>query len=109
MKGGNVMRTVIVDGHPDDLEKVKNILSDMEIELEMAGTASDGRAGYKMIVKERPDLIITDVHLPGMNGLTMLKKLRSEQIRAKVLILTGNQDFSEARQAIALGGDQYLL
>ena len=36
------MRTVIVDGHPDDLEKVKNILSDMEIELEMAGTASDG-------------------------------------------------------------------
>lgn len=103
------MRTVIVDGHPDDLEKVKNILSDMEIELEIAGTASDGRAGYKLIVKERPDLIITDVHLPGMNGLTMLKKLRSEQIRAKVLILTGNQDFSEARQAIALGVDQYLL
>ena len=49
------MRTVIVDGHPDDLEKVKNILSDMEIELEIAGTASDGRAGYKLIVKERPD------------------------------------------------------
>ena len=47
----------------------------MEIELEMAGTASDGRAGYKLIVKERPDLIITDVHLPGMNGLTMVARL----------------------------------
>ena len=46
MKGGNVMRTVIVDGQPDDLEKVKNILTDMEMELEIVGAASDGRAGY---------------------------------------------------------------
>ena len=67
------MRTVIVDGQPDDLEKVKNILTDMEMELEIVGAASDGRAGYKLIAEERPDLVITDVHLPGMNGLTMLR------------------------------------
>ena len=82
----------------------------MEMELEIVGAASDGRAGYKLIAEERPDLVITDVHLPGMNGLTMLKKLRSETDPGKgFLSLLENQDFSEARQAIALGVDQYLL
>ena len=98
------MRTVIVDGQPDDLEKVKNILTDMEMELEIVGTASDGRAGYKLIAEERPDLVITDVHLPGMNGLTMLKKLRSEQIRAKVLILTGKSGFFRGASGDSAGG-----
>lgn len=103
------MKIVIVDGQAADRDKVVKILSDMGNEYEISGTASDGRKGYELIMDKRPDLVITDIHLPRMNGLTMLKKLRGEQVRVKVMILTGDQDFQKARQAIELGVDQYLL
>ena len=54
----------------------------------IVGEAADGRKGCEIIVKERPDLIIMDLELPGKNGLPLLKKIRSEQIHSRVLVIT---------------------
>ena len=75
----------------------------------IVGEAADGRKGCEIIVKERPDLIIMDLELPGKNGLPLLKKIRSEQIHSRVLVITKDNDFDRTRQAISFGVDEYLL
>lgn len=103
------MKIAVIDGKSKDREMLAEIVREIPDDCELAGTAADGKAGYRLVRDERPDMVIMDIQLPEMNGLTMLRKLRSEQIGAKVLILTGDQDFEKARQAIELGVDQYLL
>lgn len=103
------MKIVIADGQESDREAVKRILEQAGEAYEPVGTAKDGKAAYSLIKEERPDLVIMDICLPKISGLSMLKKLRSEKNDIKVLILTADTDFERARQAISLGIDNYLL
>lgn len=105
------MRIAVVDGNPEDREVLAGLVREIHPECELVGIASDGEAGYRLIMDERPDLVIMDVQLPGRDGLTMLEKLRSEpeQARTKVLILIGDREFEAVRQAMELDVEQYLL
>lgn len=103
------MRAAVIDGNADDREKIVKIIQESVRECEIAGMADNGKDGYELIRSEFPDIVIMDMQLPDMNGLKLLKKLRSDKLNVKVLILTEDQDFEHARQAIGLGIDNYLL
>ncbi len=103
------MRIVIVDGEAQVREELEKLLKKAEPEYELAGTASDGREGYELISREQPDLVIMDIQLPRMSGVTMLKKLRADEAACRVIVLTADTDFNRARQAIELGIDNYIL
>lgn len=77
----------------------------------LIGEASNGQDGLKLIQKAHPQIIITDIRMPGMDGLTMLENLENTQGQRSpsVLILTGHSDFDYARQALRLGVKEYLL
>jgi two-component system response regulator YesN len=71
--------------------------------------ASDGEMALKIIVREKPEIILLDINLPKMNGLELLKRVREQNIDSKVLVLSGHDEFSYAQQAIEYGIENYLL
>ena len=73
------------------------------------GEASDGELAYPMIIKEKPDILITDIRMPFMDGLELCKLVKKELPDIKILILSGYDEFDYAKEAIRLGVTEYLL
>ncbi len=73
------------------------------------GEASDGELAYPMIIKEKPDIQITDIRMPFMDGLELCKLVKKELPNIKILILSGYDEFDYAKEAIRLGVTEYLL
>ncbi|MCF8020700.1 DNA-binding response regulator [Petrocella atlantisensis] len=79
-----------------------------EFGCEVIGEAKDGLEGYNLIKKLKPDIIITDVSMPVMDGIEMIRKL-DDELEAEFIIISGFNDFNYAQQAIKLGVKDYLL
>lgn len=75
----------------------------------VVGEAANGEEGIAAVERYSPNLIITDVRMPRMDGIEMMKQLRQKGCKAHVIILTAYSDFSYARSALQLGADDYLL
>ncbi|MDO4600110.1 MAG: response regulator [[Ruminococcus] gnavus] len=103
------MRIVVVEDEAPIREGLANLLNKINPEYELAGTAADGEAGYHLIRETEPDLVIMDIRMPKMDGLTMMKKLRTEGQKCKVIVLSAYSDFSYAQEAISLKIESYLL
>lgn len=73
------------------------------------GEASDGELAYPMIIKEKPDILITDIRMQFMDGLELCKLVKKELPNIKILILSGYDEFDYAKEAIRLGVTEYLL
>lgn len=76
---------------------------------EFVGEASDGELAYPMIMKEKPDILITDIKMPFMDGLELGEIVKKELPETKILILSGYNDFDFAQKAIEIGITDYLL
>ncbi len=77
----------------------------------LVGEAANGTVGLELILKIRPQLVITDVRMPGMDGLAMLSEAdrRLGTDRPAAILLTGYSDFEYARKALRLGVREYIL
>ncbi len=75
----------------------------------VVGEAANGEEGMEVIRRYHPDLIVTDIRMPKLDGIEMLHRLRAEGIDAYVVILTAYSDFSYAQSALKLGAVDYLL
>ena len=73
------------------------------------GEAADGEMALPLIRKTKPDVLITDIKMPFMDGVSLSKIVSKEFPRMKIIIISGYDDFEYARQAIKAGVDQYLL
>ena len=76
---------------------------------EFVGEASDGELAYPMISKEKPDILITDIRMPFMDGLELSRLVKKELPDIKILILSGYDEFEYAKKAIKIGVTEYLL
>lgn len=74
-----------------------------------AGDAPDGELALPLIRQIRPDLLITDIKMPFMDGLSLSELVRKELPETKIVIISGYDDFSYAQRAIRMGVEQYLL
>lgn len=79
------------------------------VDCEVVGEAANGAQGLEVIRAQRPDLIVTDIKMPILDGLEMVETLRREGNGARVIILTAYSDFDYARSALKLGAVDYLL
>ncbi len=77
--------------------------------FQFVGEAADGEMALPLIRKEKPDVLITDIKMPFMDGLSLSEIVREELPKTKIIIISGYDDFEYARQAIRIGVDQYLL
>jgi len=90
-------------------EGIKNIIHWEEEGFIIAGDESDGELAYPMILREQPDILITDIKMPFMDGLELSKLLKKEMPQLKIIIISGYSDFGYAQQAIDIGVTEYLL
>lgn len=90
-------------------ESIHRMIPWAEYGFEFAGEANDGEMALPMIRKLRPDLLITDIKMPFMDGLTLSRLVKKEMPETKIIIVSGYDDFDYARRAINVGVEQYLL
>lgn len=79
------------------------------LDCEIAGEAANGEEGLSAAERLRPDIIITDLKMPKMDGISMLTELRKRGCTSKVIILTAYSSFNYARSALRLGAVDFLL
>lgn len=103
------MEIIIVEDEKSIRNGLAKMLPKLNPEYEVVGLAKNGLDGYRQIRDESPDLVIMDIEMPEMDGLTMLEKLREIGFRGKAVVLTAYADFSYAKRAIELGIENYLL
>lgn len=103
------MRIVVVEDEAPIRNGMSRLLQKINSEYELAGTADNGLQGLELIERVKPDLVILDIHMPDMDGLTMLAKVREKGISCKAIVLSAYSDFSYAKIAIELGIENYLL
>lgn len=102
-------RVVIIDDEPIIVEGLTKGVEWDKWDCEVCGSASDGIAGMALINEKRPDILITDISMPQMDGLTMTAALRSSFPNMQITILTGFREFDYAKRAIELGVTRFLL
>lgn len=74
-----------------------------------SGEAGDGEMALPLIRQTKPDVLITDIRMPFMDGLALSELVNQEFPDMKIVIISGHDDFEYARQAIHIGVDRYLL
>ena len=102
-------RVLVVDDEPAVFEDLNLMVRWSDLGFSEADTATDGEEALGKMEKENYDLIITDIRMPGMSGLELLKTLHEKSSRTKMLVLSGYGEFHYATEAIQYGVKGYLL
>ena len=90
-------------------ETIKRMIPWEELGFELVGEAADGEMALPLLIRQQPDLLITYIKMPFMDGLTLARLAKKEIPGLKVVILSGYDDFNYAKQAIGIGVEDYLL
>ncbi len=102
-------RVAIIDDEPLIVEGLTRTMPWEKWNMQVIGSAYDGKEGLALIRRERPDIVISDINMPQLDGLKMIAGLKSEFPNMQIVILTGYREFDYAREAISLGVARFLL
>ena len=102
-------RVVLVDDERIILDGLSRAVHWADLDCQVVGTAGNGADGLRLIRELRPDILMTDIRMPNMDGLAMIAALRSEFPRLQIAVLTAFRDFEYAQKALNLGVCRYLL
>ncbi|GGG02802.1 response regulator transcription factor [Paenibacillus abyssi] len=101
-------KIALIDDDRQVLKSMKKLIPLEELDAECVVQAMDGQQGLDKILEHQPDIIITDIYMPVMDGLEMIERLRNSGYDGKIIILSGYSDFEYARKALRLNVDDYL-
>ncbi len=104
-----MFKVILLDDEETIIEGLKTAVPWGRYKCKVVGTATNGRDGLSIIRKHRPDIVFTDIKMPYLNGLEMLRELIEEYPQMQIIVLSGYRDFSYAQSAIKLGVLRYLL
>ena len=104
-----MLRLMIVDDEQIIREALSSMIDYTSLGYEVIATAKNGMEAYDRIRDDYPDVVITDIKMPFMDGLTLARLAKKEIPGLKVVILSGYDDFNYAKQAIGIGVEDYLL
>ncbi len=102
-------RLMLVDDESEIREGLREVVDFESLGFEVVGEAANGISGLQMAEALSPDLIITDIRMPLMNGMTMCRQIRDSLPTAQFIVLSGYDEFEYARQAIEVKALGYLL
>lgn len=101
-------RLVVADDEYIVVEGIKAILKRLDADCEVVGHAYNGIEAVEVIRQTRPDLVITDIRMPGLDGLSVIESCRDFLPEATYLVISGYREFEYARKALALGVTGYI-
>ena len=99
------LRVLLADDHPSVLRMVENTLEPM---FEVVGKVADGKSLLEAAGKLDPDLIVTDISMPILNGIEAIKNLKESGSRAKVVFLTVHADLEFVKVCFEAGASGYV-
>lgn len=102
-------RVILVDDEPLILAGIASLIEWEDYNCTIVGKATNGPSAYDMIVELKPDIVITDIRMPVLNGLELIEKCRDAGCTFAFLVLTNLEEFDLARKALALGATDYLV
>jgi two-component system, response regulator YesN len=102
-------RVIIADDEPKVSQLIKNLIEWEVLNLELVATATDGTTALELIKKHRPDIVITDIRMPGYDGIELIKYAKEINPNIDFIIVSGYQHFDYAHNAIKYGVKDYLL
>ena len=108
-RGTNMLKVFLVEDEFVVREGIKNNIDWESHGYEFCGEASDGELAFPMIQKLKPDIVITDIRMPFMDGLVLSRLIKKELPWIEIIILSGYGEFGYAREGIKIGIAQYLL
>ena len=103
-----MVRILIVDDQRIVREGIK-ILLEKSAEIEIIGDASDGNDGLKKVELLQPDIVLLDIDMPGVSGLAVAKRIRTEHPQVKTIMLSSHEDEKYVKKATESGAKGYLL
>ena len=101
-------KILIVEDEKDAREGLAELIRQYDSSIEVT-VRRDGLEGYQTAIEMQPDVIISDIRMPGCDGLTMSSRLQGRRFQGKILLLTGYADFRYAQQAVRYGITEYIL
>lgn len=99
---------VIIDDEYIVVEGLKAIIARANLDCEIVGFAYDGISGLEVINKTRPDIVITDIRIPGLDGLSLIEEAREFLPDTAFIVISGFNEFEYARKALSLGVKAYI-
>ncbi len=103
------LKMLIVDDEPLICQGLSNTIPWEEINIDIVGSANNGKKALEMIEKEPVDIVITDVYMPEMDGINLSKALADCFPNVNIIMISGYEEFEYARQAVRIGVKDYLL
>lgn len=102
-------RLVVVDDEEIVLSAVKFIIEKHMENIEIVGTAKNGREAIEAALSLKPDIMLMDITMPGINGIEAIREIIQQNNKIKFIILSAYEQFEYAKEALALGVKDYLL
>jgi two-component system, NarL family, nitrate/nitrite response regulator NarL len=101
-KEGELIRIVIADDHPIFRDGLRKLLM-LEEDFRVVAEARDGKEVLEVLEEVQPDILLLDLKMPGLDGLTALQKLQNSRTKTKVIVLTASEDKNQFVQAMKFG------
>ncbi|MGE4585423.1 MAG: response regulator [Sphaerochaeta sp.] len=102
-------KLLIVDDEPNICENIKTFIDWKALDVEVLETCNNGIDALNSIIDEGPDIVLTDIKMPGLSGLDLVQKIYDLDRHISVILLSGYDDFSFAKTAMRFGIRHYLL
>ncbi len=102
------LKALLVDDEIHILNNLSKVLPWEAMGFEIVGLSKNGVEALEVAIRQRPDLILCDIRMPVMDGMTLIQKLREHGLESEILLLTGYQEFEYARTGIRYGVKDYI-
>lgn len=113
LKGVHVMsdywKVLIADDEPIIREGIRESVDWSSLQMEVIAEAEDGEEALELAIKHNINILLADLNMPIMNGLTLIKEIRQRLPHCKIVIITGHDEFSYAQEALRLHVTDYIL
>lgn len=103
------MKVLLVDDELFTIRMLQNLIHWSDMGLELVGYAQSGEEAYEKVMKDPPDIILSDIKMPGMSGIEFLKKINSYDSSIKTILMSAYADFSYVKEGMKLGCSDYIL
>lgn len=103
------MKILITDDEPHVIETIRMLIPWEEYGIDQVLQASGGKEAIHMIMNEKPQIVFTDIKMPGMSGIELLQWIHQHAVQTKVIVVSGYDDYQFMRSALQYGGFDYIL
>lgn len=104
-----MLKVILIDDEIVILQGLKKLINWTALGLEIVGEAMDGLEGLSLIEEKHPDIVISDITMPNLNGIEMLRLINEKKYKLKTIFLSGYQEFEFVQEAMHYGATDYLL